>query len=268
VRKSKVPPTKAQHAAAVKNIKKAQAANKKRIAYDKAHHLPTQTKKQHQASLKAAAAGRAAQARKRAGLKPLPKKARALAGGPAAATLAVAGLDIVSALGLAADRMDPRDVTGVGHSGPVAGALSCDAVTRMDRAADTSEYHVGLAGLKTVNTYWDCCAATAVAWSLFTERGIIATYEDVLALHLAAGGDDGAYIPDVLDIVASGGLAGARVGRFWPVTDLTIPGIVAGLRLPRGTHSTLILAGGRCVSWGSIQPVTGVLEEGWWIEWE
>jgi len=115
---------------------------------------------------------------------------------------------------------------------------------------------------------WPCCAATAIAAHLYVTCGILASEDDIMALHYAAGGDgDGAYIPDLLE-VASSGFAGTRISRFFPVWDVSLPGIVAGLRLPGGTHAALLLPRGACVSWGSILPVTGTVTEAWHAEWE
>ena len=71
--------TAAQAEAAKKFAAAGRASQHRKRAYELAHHLPTRTKAQTQASLKWAAKGRAAQARKASGLKPLPKKAAALA---------------------------------------------------------------------------------------------------------------------------------------------------------------------------------------------
>jgi hypothetical protein len=128
------------------------------------------------------------------------------------------------------------------------------------------EYHAGLTVLAELNRKWPCCTATAIANHLYLTEGILASQQDVLGLHLAAAGDDGASIPDLLE-VASSGFAGTRISAFWPVADLSLPGIVTGLRLPGGAHASLLLTGGVCVSWGSILPVFGQAEEGWWLEW-
>jgi hypothetical protein len=120
--------------------------------------------------------------------------------------------------------------------------------------------------LAAANEDWPCCAATAIATHLYVATGIVASYEDVVSLHLAAGGEQGALIPELLE-VASSGFAGTRLSGFGHVDDLSLPGTVAGLRLPGGTHAALILSRVACVSWGRVLPVTGELEESWWLEW-
>lgn len=70
--------TKAQVQASKKWAAAGRTAQKKKRAYNLAHHLPTRTKAQTQASQKWAAAGRAAASRKRQGLSPLKKHVPAL----------------------------------------------------------------------------------------------------------------------------------------------------------------------------------------------
>jgi hypothetical protein len=117
------------------------------------------------------------------------------------------------------------------------------------------------------NRDWPCCTATAVAAHLYVTTGAVATREQILALHDEAGGDGGAHIRDVLEVCSSG-FAGTRVMRFWPVGDWDLPGTVAGLRLPGGTHAALILSGVACVSWGRVLPVYGEVTEAWWCQWQ
>lgn len=218
--------TKAQSAASHKWAAAGRASQAAKRAVAKAAGQPTRTKRQTQASQRWAAAGRRAQARARQGLKPLPTKKRALAG----------------------------DLTPLGVS----------AVSIMSQAAcvPVNPYMI----LAETNRTLASCAATALAYSLYQQTGIMASHEDVLALHDAAGGDDGALIPELLE-VASSGFAGARIARFWPVEDLSLPGAIAGLRLPGGSHAALVLSGAACVTWGRILPLAGV-EEAWWAEWE
>jgi hypothetical protein len=134
-------------------------------------------------------------------------------------------------------------------------------------AGGTAGTSLVLPSLAAANRVWPCCTATAIAAHLYVTCGILASEDDIMALHLAAGGEDGAYIPDLLE-VASSGFAGTRISRFFPVWDVSLPGIVAGLRLPGGTHAALLLPRGACVSWGSILPVTGTVTEAWHAEWE
>lgn len=211
--------SKAQQAAARKWAAAGRAAQARKRAYNVSHHLPTRSNAQKQAALKWAAAGRAAQARKRSGQPPAPKKKAALAG----------GLEEYHSLTQTA-----RDLM---------------VIARANRAEP-------------------CCAATTLATHLYIMRGIIASEDEVLALHLAAaGGEEGAYLSDLLE-VASSGFAGTRITRFWRVDDPGLPGIVARLQLPGGTHAALMLGGAACVSWGRVLPVAGECEEAWWAEWE
>lgn len=73
--------TKAQHAASQQWAKagRASQAATRAAAIAKTGKPPARSKGQHQAALRWAASGRASQARKRQGLKPLPRKAPALA---------------------------------------------------------------------------------------------------------------------------------------------------------------------------------------------
>jgi hypothetical protein len=226
--------TAAQAAAGRKFAAAGRASQATKRAAEKAKGLPTRTKKQTQQSLKWASAGRVAQARKRSHLPPLARQPRALAGGA-----------------LAAFPVKPRFL-GQGTT------PGCHP---------TSEYHAGLASIGEANWEWPCCTATAVATHLYLTRGILATAEEILALHAACTGPGGAVISDVLD-QASSGFAGARLAQFWPVAGRDLPGTITGLRLPSGMHASLSLPGGVCVSWGHIVPVPGELEEAWWIEWE
>jgi hypothetical protein len=216
--------TKAQSAASHKWAAAGRASQAAKRAVAQAAGQPTRTKRQTQASQRWAAAGRHAQARARQGLKPLPAKKRALAGGLAVCHLSVSAVAAVS-------------------------QAACDFMILAEANEDTP-----------------CCAATALAYSLYVQTGIMASNEDVLALHKAAGGDDGALIPELLEI-ASSGFAGTRVARFWPLEDLDLPGSIAGLRLPGGSHAALVLSGAACVTWGRIAPLAGA-EEAWWAEWE
>jgi hypothetical protein len=125
-----------------------------------------------------------------------------------------------------------------------------------------------LAQLAGANQAEPACAATALAVHLHVTRRVTASTEDILALHRAAGGTgDGAHISDLLETAASAGLGGIRIARFWPVTT-ALPGTVAGLALPGGSHAVLTLPGGMCITWGQIRPCGGEIEEAWWIEWD
>jgi len=224
---------------------RASQARKRAAAIAKTGKPPPVSKRRHQAALKWAAAGRAAQARKRAGLKPLPVHVRALAGDPA-----------VSTMGGAVSYMSPAAGEG---------SVPCDAWPAVGPMS-TATYLMILAE---ANRDSPCCAATAIATHLYLFRGIMATADDILALHAAGGGDGthGALLPDLLEL-ASGGFAGTRIASFFPVEDDTLPGLVTGLRLPGGAHAVLSLGGAACVSWGQVVPATGRDGEAWWAEWE
>lgn len=212
-------------------------------AFNRAHNLPPpRSGKQHQQSLKAAAAGRQAQARKRHHLKPLPKHPRALA---------YEGEGVGAGSG---------DGVGVGVDGGIGGGVGYVADDDAAGAGVPILYQPVL---------WPACVATAIANHLLWSCGIAASQQDIIALHLAAGGDDerGILIADVLELLTVRGLAGTRIRRFWPVAGWNLPGLVAGLRLPRGAHTVLTLDEAACASWGANRPVTGYVEEAWWIEW-
>lgn len=219
--------TKAQAAAAVKFAAAGRASQAKKRAAEKAKGLPTRTAKQTQSTAKFAAAGRAAQARKRAGLKPLPKATRALAGDQAVRRM---GREAVSRLG------------------PVA----CLPVNPYMILAET-------------NWTQGCCAATAIAYHLYAHTGIMASQGDVRELHDAVADPSGARIPELLE-AACDGFAGVRLARFWPL-DTPLPGSIAGLTVPAGSHAVLLLSGAACVSWGRVRPCAAA-EEAWWAEWE
>ena len=122
------------------------------------------------------------------------------------------------------------------------------------------------------NVLMPVCGATAIANHLALMTGTIAPEQEILALHLAAGGgQDGARLGDLLDTLDCRGLAGRRLAGYGLVAGCDTrlkAGLVAGLRSPQGAHAVLLLSDVSCVSWGSILPVMGEPEELWWAEWE
>ena len=111
------------------------------------------------------------------------------------------------------------------------------------------------------------CAVTAVANHLLAATGIIAADDEMLELHLLAGGDSGATIDDILDAAVTCGLAGRHLARFG-MADRTSPGTVAGLRMAAGYHAVLVAPAGMMISWGMVLPQLGDPEEAWYLDWE
>ena len=92
------------------------------------------------------------------------------------------------------------------------------------------------------------CAAAAVANSLLMATGQRLSDEDVLRLHVAAGGslDAEASVPGVLDAAHQFGLSsGFDEGK----ADINPHGLIVELALPGGIHAVL-LADGFAVTWG------------------
>lgn len=110
------------------------------------------------------------------------------------------------------------------------------------------------------------CGVTAVANHLLAATGIAATDAEMLALHLLAGGDDGARIETVLDAAVHEGLAGHKLILFGQA-DRASPGTVCGLAMGSGYHAVLAHPWGM-VSWGMLLPWAGCLEEAWYLDWE
>ena len=110
------------------------------------------------------------------------------------------------------------------------------------------------------------CAVTAVANHLLAATGIAASDAEMLALHLLAGGDDGARIETVLDAAVHEGLAGHKLILFGQA-DRASPGTVCGLAMGSGYHAVLAHPYGM-VSWGLLLPWAGRLEEAWYLDWE
>jgi hypothetical protein len=107
---------------------------------------------------------------------------------------------------------------------------------------------------------WDCCAAEAVGASLRL-AGHRVSEDDVLALHLAAGGSEDAGVPIVaaLEAASEFGLAGVRpvtwecVNPAYKISGFDTP-LILGVELP-GPHAVLAEAG-HWWSWGTRWPVS------------
>jgi hypothetical protein len=248
----------AKRSAAARKGARTRAANLRKLT---GAAKQAELRKLHAAALKFAAAGRAAQARARA-------QPRGLAAGEGAGVGESGGDGAGVGGGAGSSGGDGVGVgSNVGAGVAVGSNVGAGVAVGCDADATPVLYH-RVRWLDGGNPGWPACAATAVANHLLAWRGITASPAEILALHLAAGGDGyGAHIEDVLEVAASSGLAGTRIARFWPVADARIPGLVTGLRLSRGSHTVLSLGGAGCVSWGQLYPLAGVAEEAWWIEW-
>jgi hypothetical protein len=111
------------------------------------------------------------------------------------------------------------------------------------------------------------CAVTAVANHLLAATGIIASDDEMLALHELAGGDSGATIGNVLDACVHCGL-GRRHLVMFGMADRASPGTVTGLRMAGGYHAVLTAPAGMMISWGMVLPQLGYPEEAWYLDWE
>lgn len=113
-----------------------------------------------------------------------------------------------------------------------------------------------------------CCAAQAVAASLRLAGGSVST-DDILELFwLTPGADEtGAAISDTLAAAQVHGLAGAYP-VFRPAAALA-DGVIAGITLPRGTHTVTLDRGG-VWTWDEWHPLSRPLaiEEAWVLTWQ
>lgn len=115
------------------------------------------------------------------------------------------------------------------------------------------------------------CASAAVANHLLAHTGLAMTEQEVILLHMLAGGSDGADIPSVLEALrsrpalAAGGRAGVA-GFFRADEELAVPGLVVVTALAHGRHAVLSHPAGM-VSWGGVLPWEGAPLEAWAIEW-
>jgi len=190
---------------------------KSRAGFIKAHHgkKPPVSKARHQAGQRAAAAGRAAQAAKRAGKTPVNR---------------------------AAVMPEEISLASPGATWP----MGCNEVA-------------------------PTCASVAVACHLLAATGFVMTDEDILKLHEMSGGDDGASISDVLEVVSQQWLSFAqrrvRLLTFFQ-TDETflLSGLVVGVKLPHAGHAVLSCPGGM-ISWGRFMEWQGEPQEAWALEW-
>lgn len=119
------------------------------------------------------------------------------------------------------------------------------------------------------NEIYPVCAAAAVANSLLFQTGYRVSDKDILMMHrLAGGSESGSAIEDVLEAISEPGISWPwRLEKFWRADhDLIVPGLVTGMQLGHGSHAVLSHANGM-VTWGSVLPWTGVIEEAWALEW-
>jgi hypothetical protein len=118
------------------------------------------------------------------------------------------------------------------------------------------------------NGCWPSCAAAALANHLLATTGIAASEQEILALHLAAGGGS-VSIGEQLEAARETGLAGVHLTEFGPLEDsCDLPGAIAGVSLPR-SHAVLLAPDGMMITWGRQMPLrAGMIEEAWWARWE
>jgi hypothetical protein len=116
------------------------------------------------------------------------------------------------------------------------------------------------------------CAAVAVACHLQAAAGLVMPDKDIMKLHRLAGGESGATIESVLEVLA--GDWGNAV-RFSPVRLLSffrtdeqflLAGLVVGVRLGHEGHAVLSTPRGM-ISWGRAMAWEGTPEEAWALEW-
>lgn len=259
---------------------------------------PTRSKRQQQASAKWAAAGRAAQARKREKLPPLPKHPRAIQGivlpghhpGGSGAAVPPAGKGgkgkkgpppPVSGIVLPGQHpggsgasappgkkgKKPRLVLPGQHVGGFGPAVSAKRRKAALKGAKTRAANKKKRGLSPLfgNDAAPVCTAAAIAAHLWLSTGIYIGDAETAELQEQSGG----VIGDALELIGSRGLGGARLAAYWPLADgPVLAGAITGLRWPQGRHSVVALSGDTCLSWGIQMPLSGVVEEQWWLEWD
>ncbi len=116
------------------------------------------------------------------------------------------------------------------------------------------------------NDCWPSCAAAALANHLILSSGLRASEEEILALHLAAGGSPA--IGEILEAAQEHGLAGAQLAEFWPLPDgCAMPGAIAGISMPLA-HAVLLAPHEMMISWGQEMPLRSEVEESWWAQWK
>lgn len=114
------------------------------------------------------------------------------------------------------------------------------------------------------------CAPAAVASHLLAFTGLTMADGEIALLHALAGGEDGATVADVLEVLREAPwlVAGARVASFGRADeDAVTAGLVIVSRLGGARHAVLSHPQGM-VSWGGVRAWEGVPEEAWVIEWE
>lgn len=121
------------------------------------------------------------------------------------------------------------------------------------------------------NDWGPTCASAAVANHLLAHTGLAMTEQEVMLLHMLAGGDDGADVPSVLEALrsrpslAAGGRASVA-GFFRADEGLAVPGLIVVTALSHGRHAVLSHPSGM-VSWGAVMPWDGEPLEAWAVEW-
>lgn len=115
------------------------------------------------------------------------------------------------------------------------------------------------------------CASAAVANHLLAHTGLVMTEQEVMLLHMLAGGDDGADVPSVLEALRARPalVAGGRgsLARFFQADEQTVvPGLVVVTALAHARHAVLSHPRGM-VSWGGVLPWDGAPLEAWAVEW-
>lgn len=109
------------------------------------------------------------------------------------------------------------------------------------------------------------CAPVALAEHLAWQSGVVATTDEILALHQISSGQ--CTLADLLELVAAEGLAGMRLESFRPCDPGEIvPGWVYGISHPAGYHAVLAHPAGM-VSWGMLLQRSGAPREAWHLEW-
>jgi hypothetical protein len=115
------------------------------------------------------------------------------------------------------------------------------------------------------------CASVAVAAHLQAATGFILSDEEILKMHELAGGERGASIENVLEVVKNNWIQFSR-GRvrllsfFQTDEQFLLSGLVVGVRLPHAGHAVLSVPGGM-ISWGRRMAWQGEPEEAWALEW-
>lgn len=216
------------------------------------------TQKKSAAQVKAgqafAAAGRAAQAKSRAatiaktGKKPAVSKARH----QAALKWAAAGRAAQAAKKAGNRAVTPKKVAAIAPS---------------ELVLPGSSWPTGC------NDIAPTCAAVAVACHLQASIGITMTDREILLLHEMAGGETGATIESVLEVMHGRNgrvlrLNGTRLRTFFRADEqFLLAGLVVGVKLGHEGHAVLAAPGGM-ISWGRFIPWDGDPVEAWALCWD